>query len=54
MSGDSVNVDPERIRTHAGNVEKLAAPLAQALDAAQAVSAPTDAFGNICYDRTRA
>ncbi|WP_170160708.1 WXG100 family type VII secretion target [Nocardia puris] len=45
---DSLNVDPERIRTHAGNVEKLAAPLAQALEAARAVSAPSDAFGKLC------
>ncbi|MCP2320868.1 Excreted virulence factor EspC, type VII ESX diderm [Nocardia amikacinitolerans] len=45
---ESLNVDPERIRTHASNVEKLAAPLGQALDAAKAVSAPTEAFGKIC------
>ena len=45
---ESLNIDPSLVRTHAANVEKLAEPLGQALDAAQAVSAPTDAFGKIC------
>ncbi|MEV6427112.1 hypothetical protein [Nocardia sp. NPDC051463] len=53
MSGDAqnLNVDPERIRTHATNVEKLSVPLAQALEAARAVSAPSDAFGKLCVEQ---
>lgn len=43
-----VQVDPEELRTHAANVEGLNAPMGQALEAAKAVSAPTDAFGKLC------
>ncbi|TLF76432.1 type VII secretion target [Nocardia cyriacigeorgica] len=43
-----VQVDPEELRTHAATVEGLNAPMGQALEAARAVSAPTDAFGKLC------
>ncbi len=45
---DSVNVQPDKIRAHAANVAKLADPLGLALGAAQAVSVPSDAFGQLC------
>ncbi|WP_167475986.1 type VII secretion target [Nocardia arthritidis] len=43
-----VAVDPEKIRTHATNVESVGRSLSQAVEAAQAVSLPTDAFGKLC------
>ncbi|MEV6335546.1 type VII secretion target [Nocardia vinacea] len=43
-----VSVEPEKLRTHAANVEKVGQSLSQALEAAQAVSLPTDAFGKLC------
>ncbi|CCF66146.1 type VII secretion target [Nocardia cyriacigeorgica] len=43
-----VQVDPEELRTHATNVDGLRGPMGQALEAAKAVSAPTDAFGKLC------
>ncbi|MFE3443923.1 type VII secretion target [Nocardia sp. NPDC059180] len=43
-----VQVEPEDLRTHAGNVEGLQGPMGQALEAAKAVSAPSDAFGKLC------
>ncbi|MEV0245417.1 type VII secretion target [Nocardia sp. NPDC050712] len=45
---DSVNVDASKLATHATNLGKLTDPLSMALQAAQAVSAPTDAYGKIC------
>ncbi|NEW31241.1 ESX-1 secretion-associated protein [Nocardia cyriacigeorgica] len=43
-----VQVEPEELRTHAANVEGLRGPVGQALEAAKAVSAPSDAFGKLC------
>ncbi|TLF93558.1 ESX-1 secretion-associated protein [Nocardia cyriacigeorgica] len=43
-----VQVDPEELRTHATNVDGLRDPMGQALEAARAVSAPSDAFGKLC------
>lgn len=48
MSDEPVQIDPEVIRTHATSIESLAGPIAQAVDAAKAVSAPSDAFGKLC------
>jgi hypothetical protein len=36
-----VSVEPEKLRPHATNVEKVGQSLSQALEAAQAVSLPT-------------
>ncbi|NEW42192.1 hypothetical protein GV794_09930 [Nocardia cyriacigeorgica] len=44
----SVQVEPDELRTHATNVEGLNSPMGQALEAAKAVSAPSDAFGKLC------
>ncbi|WP_280468895.1 type VII secretion target [Nocardia cyriacigeorgica] len=43
-----VRVEPEDLRVHAGNVDGLLEPMGQALEAARAVSAPSDAFGKLC------
>ncbi|KAF0847586.1 type VII secretion target [Nocardia caishijiensis] len=43
-----LNVDPGTIRTHATNLSSAGSGLTQALEAAQAVSAPSDAFGQLC------
>ncbi|MBF6435740.1 type VII secretion target [Nocardia cyriacigeorgica] len=43
-----VQVQPDELRTHASNVEGLNGPMGQAVEAAKAVSAPSDAFGKLC------
>ncbi|WP_051756525.1 type VII secretion target [Nocardia sp. NRRL WC-3656] len=48
MSSGQVHVDPDKIRTHAKNVQGVSDSLNVALQAVQAVSVPTDAFGKLC------
>jgi hypothetical protein len=48
MSDEPVQVDPEVIRAHAASIEALTCPSGQAVAAARAVSAPSDAFGKLC------
>ncbi|NKY47735.1 type VII secretion target [Nocardia cerradoensis] len=48
MSSKQVQVDPDKIRTHAKNVQGVSDSLSVALQAGQAVSVPTDAFGKLC------
>lgn len=48
MVDEPVQVDPEALRTHATSIEALTGPIGQAVDAARAVSAPSDAFGKLC------
>ncbi|WP_278264072.1 type VII secretion target [Nocardia sp. AG03] len=43
-----INISPDQIKTHAANVASAGSGLTEALEAAQAVSAPSDAFGKIC------
>ncbi|MFE3543726.1 type VII secretion target [Nocardia sp. NPDC059177] len=43
-----INVSPDTIKTHATNITAAGSGLTEALEAAQAVSAPSDAFGKIC------
>lgn len=43
-----MNVDPDKVRAHATTITRVGDGLSQALDAAQAVSAPSDAFGKLC------
>ncbi|MFF2082372.1 type VII secretion target [Nocardia sp. NPDC058176] len=45
---DELNVSPDKIKTHASNVSTAGSGLTEALQAAQAVSAPSDAFGKLC------
>ncbi|MFC6012572.1 type VII secretion target [Nocardia lasii] len=47
-AGGELNVSPDKIKTHASNVATAGSGLTQALEAAQAVSAPSDAFGKLC------
>ena len=47
-AGGELNVSPDKIKTHASNVASVGAGLSEALEAAQAVSAPSDAFGKLC------
>ncbi|WP_051027030.1 type VII secretion target [Nocardia higoensis] len=43
-----LNVSPDKIKTHATNVTSAGSGLTEALEAAQAASAPSDAFGKLC------
>ncbi|WP_278264283.1 type VII secretion target [Nocardia sp. AG03] len=43
-----INISPDQIKTHATNVTSAGSGLTEALEAAQAVSAPSDAFGKLC------
>ncbi|MFB7875159.1 hypothetical protein ACFC06_07885 [Nocardia sp. NPDC056064] len=43
-----INISPDQIKTHATNITTAGSGLTEALEAAQAVSAPSDAFGKIC------
>ncbi|WP_272945196.1 type VII secretion target [Nocardia nova] len=40
--------DPEKVRTHAKNIQSVSDSLDVALQAGQAVSVPSDAFGQLC------
>ncbi|MFE3544768.1 type VII secretion target [Nocardia sp. NPDC059177] len=43
-----INVSADQIKSHATNITSAGSGLTEALEAAQAVSAPSDAFGKIC------
>ncbi|WP_328712355.1 type VII secretion target [Nocardia salmonicida] len=47
-AGGELSISPDKIKTHATNVTSAGSGLTEALEAAQAVSAPSDAFGKLC------
>ncbi|MFC6009951.1 type VII secretion target [Nocardia lasii] len=47
-AGGELNVSLDEIKTHASNVASAGSGLTQPLEAARAVSAPSDAFGKLC------
>ncbi|MFE1592260.1 type VII secretion target [Nocardia sp. NPDC058705] len=47
-AGGELTISPDKIKSHATNVSSAGSGLNEALEAAQAVSAPSDAFGKLC------
>ncbi|MFE3617814.1 type VII secretion target [Streptomyces anulatus] len=47
-AGGELSISPDKIKSHATNVTSAGSGLTEALEAAQAVSAPSDAFGKLC------
>ncbi|MFE3543428.1 type VII secretion target [Nocardia sp. NPDC059177] len=43
-----INVSADQIKSHATNITSAGSGLTEAMEAAQAVSAPSDAFGKLC------